>query len=214
MPRTTELPRPRPVLLRAGDGPLPSQTPAYASQDICCRPAAILVDLVGRQATVKFSPLLRCNRKRLAILSDAVPEVFDELYALFDRKLSQIGVHENVSGTILLSQHTARTELVPMLHFWAIRPEIAVQTRQQTTHIRTPCNGELDAVRSVCACRRSARYFKAAPDIVGHDVLFPLDLLKRHAAGKTPHDHYDGKSRTTDYWPAPDDGGITDDPIL
>ena len=54
-------------------GPPPSQTPAYVGQDIGCRPATIPVNLVGRQATVKFSLLLRCNRKRLTIFSDAVP---------------------------------------------------------------------------------------------------------------------------------------------
>jgi hypothetical protein len=58
------------------------------------------------------------------------------------------------------------------------------------------------------------KIFQSCPDIVGRDVIFPLDLLKRHSAGKTPHDHGDWESRTANYWPAPVDGGIKDDPIL
>lgn len=42
------------------------------------------------------------------------------------------------------------------------------------------------------------KYFTAAriPDVVGSNIVFPLDLLKRHSAGETPYDHGDGESRT------------------
>lgn len=58
------------------------------------------------------------------------------------------------------------------------------------------------------------KIFQSCPDVVGRNVIFSLNLLKRHSAGKTPHDHRDGESRAADYWPAPDDGGIKDDPML
>jgi hypothetical protein len=59
-----------------------------------------------------------------------------------------------------------------------------------------------------------SKIFQSRPDVVGRDVIFPLDLLKRHSAGKTPHDYCDRESRTADYWLAPADGGIKDNPIL
>lgn len=59
-----------------------------------------------------------------------------------------------------------------------------------------------------------SKIFQSCPDIVGRDVIFSLDVLKRHSAGKTPHDNCDGDSRTANYWLAAKDGGIKDDPIL
>lgn len=59
-----------------------------------------------------------------------------------------------------------------------------------------------------------SKIFQSRPDVVGRNVIFPLDLLKSHSAGEAPYDHGDGESRTADYWPAPGDGGFKDDPIL
>lgn len=58
------------------------------------------------------------------------------------------------------------------------------------------------------------KVFQSRPDVVSSDVIFPLDLLERHSAGKAPYDHGDGESSTADYRPAPEDGGIKDNAIL
>ena len=58
-----------------------------------------------------------------------------------------------------------------------------------------------------------SKILQSCPDVIGRNVVFLLDLLKRHSAGKTPQDHGDGKSRTANYWLTPTDGLIKDDSI-
>lgn len=116
-----------------------------------------------------------------------------------------------------MSQHTARTELVPSLRFLGIRPEMAVRHVGERRTIGRHVTAELDTDRPYLhrlLSQEVGKIFQSCTDIVSRDVIFPLHLLKRHSAGKTPYDHCDGESRTADYWPAPADGGIKDDPIL
>lgn len=65
-----------------------------------------------------------------------------------------------------------------------------------------------------CLFQKPTDVRQSCADVIGRNVVFALDLLKSHAAGKTPDDNRDGKSRTSDYGPPVVDGRIKHDSLM